>query len=208
MGLVPYAEALVEQRRVHAARVADEIDDTLLLLQHPHVYTLGRNSDPKHILMGESFLAARGATVERNERGGEVTYHGPGQLVAYPLIQLGQHERSLTLLVDRLEDAVIRTLGAFGIGGRRVQGERGVWVGARKIASLGLAVRRWTTMHGIALNVDPDLRYFTFINPCGHAGLAMTSMALELGAAPDLDAVATVFAQHFAELFGRAAEDA
>lgn len=205
LGLVQYAEALAEQRRLHAARIAGEIPDTLLLLQHPHVYTLGRNSDPAHILHTERFLAAQGATVERNERGGEVTYHGPGQLVAYPIMLLREHERSLTTLVDRLEEAVIRTLGVFGIAARREPKQRGIWVAERKIASLGLAVRRWTTMHGVALNVDPDLRYFTYINPCGHPGLAMTSMALELGTAPEIGAVGAVLVRQFAAVFGRCA---
>lgn len=208
LGLVPYAEALAEQRALHAARQAGEIPDTLLLLQHPHVFTLGRNSDSQHILVADEFLRAQGATVERNERGGEVTYHGPGQLVAYPIIQLRPHERSLSLLVDRLEDTILRTLAAFDIEGCRVTGERGVWVRDRKIASIGMAVRRWVVMHGMALNVHPDLRYFSFINPCGHPGLTMTSMALELGHAPDLEAVATIFADAFAATFERTVEDA
>jgi lipoic acid synthetase len=203
LGQVAYAEALAEQRRLQAARMADAIPDTLLLLEHPHVFTLGRNSDPQHLLAGDAFLRAQGATVERNERGGEVTYHGPGQLVGYPIILLRPHERSLTLLVDRLEETILRTLAAFQIEGRRAQGERGVWVRERKIASIGMAVRRWVVMHGMALNVQPDLRYFSFINPCGHPGLAMTSMALELGEAPHLHSVASVFAETFAATFGR-----
>jgi lipoate-protein ligase B len=203
LGRVAYAEALAEQRRLQAARIAGEIPDTLLLLEHPHVYTLGRRSDARHILMSEAYLRVQGATVEHNERGGEVTYHGPGQLMAYPIIQLRAHERSIAGLVDRLEETLIRTLGDFAIAARRDPSDRGVWVGARKIASIGMALRRWVSIHGTALNVAPDLRYFTYINPCGHRDLAMTSMAVELGAAPDLARVADVFARQFTLVFGR-----
>jgi lipoate-protein ligase B len=208
LGLVPYAEALREQRRLQAARIADSIPDTLLLLEHPAVYTLGRNSATHHILYSEEFLRAQGASVEHNERGGEVTFHGPGQLVAYPILLLREHERSLSDLVWRLEEVVIRTLANFRVLARREPGERGVWVGARKIASLGLSVRRWVVMHGIALNVDPDLRFFSYINPCGHAGLAMTSIRLETGANPGIDPVADSFTRHFAALFEREPEGA
>ena len=123
--------------------------------------------------------------------------------MGYPIITLGLEERSLTNLVTRVEESILRTLAEFAIGGRREPTERGVWVGERKIASIGMAVRRWTTLHGMALNVDPDLRYFTYINPCGHPHLAMTSMALELGHAVDTSVVAAVFARHFATAFGR-----
>lgn len=205
LGLVEYSAALAEQRRLQAARMAGEIPDTLLLLEHPHVYTLGRRSDPRHILMSEQFLRLQGASVAHNERGGEVTYHGPGLLMAYPILLLRPHERSITALVGRLEEAIIRTLAAFDITARRDPSDRGVWVGARKIASIGMALRRWVSMHGTALNVAPDLRYFTYINPCGHSDLVMTSMADELGAAPDLARVADVFAREFAAVFGRIA---
>jgi lipoate-protein ligase B len=204
LGLTPYAAALAEQRRLQAARIAGEVEDTLLLLEHPHVYTLGRASDVGHILVSEDFLRARGAAVERIERGGEVTYHGPGQLVAYPIILLRPRERSLSELVWRVEEVILRTLADHGITGRREPGARGVWVGERKIASIGMSVRRWVVMHGLALNVHPDLRYFTYINPCGYSGLEMTSMALELGEAPDLTRVARQITEHFCAIFGRA----
>lgn len=202
-GIVPYAEALDWQRRLHAARLAGEIPDTLLLMQHPPVYTLGRRSDPRHILMGDGFLRAQGATVERNERGGEVTFHGPGQLMAYPIIALREQERSLRALVDRMETALIDTLARYDLQGRPDPSDRGVWVGSRKIASIGMAVRRWVVMHGAGLNVSTDLRFFTYINPCGHSDLEMTTMAEERGAAPEIDAVARMFAQRFAAVFER-----
>ena len=207
LGLVPYPTALDEQRRLHAARLAGAAIDTLLLLEHPPVYTLGRNSDPAAILRSESFLAQRGATVERSERGGGVTFHGPGQLVAYPIIGLGPEERSLRLLVERLEDAILSTLADFGLQGRRDASDRGIWIGTRKVASVGLAARQWTVLHGIGLNISTDLSYFTYINPCGHAGLDMTSMARERGTAPPVPAVASSFARHFATIFGRTAVD-
>ena len=207
LGLVPYAEALAQQRLLHAARLADAIEDTLLLLQHPHVLTLGRNTDAAHILVAEEDLRARGVSVERVERGGSVTYHGPGQLVAYPIIALRAHERNLRALVDNMEEVIRGTLAEFGLAGRRDSSDRGVWVGERKIASVGMAVRRWTVMHGMALNVDPDLSYFACINPCGHPGLEMTSMGRELGAAPPLAAVQAAFVRHFAAVFRREAPD-
>jgi lipoyl synthase len=205
LGSVRYDRALVEQRRIHAERVQGAGVDTLLLLQHPHVYTLGKHSDPHHILVSASFLAARGATIAHIERGGEVTYHGPGQLVAYPIILLRPGERSIKLLVERMEGAILATLAGFGIDGRVALGEPGVWVGERKIASIGMAVRQWVVLHGMALNVDPDLSYFGYINPCGHAGMPITSMARELGEPPDQAAVAGAFAGHFATAFGRSA---
>jgi lipoate-protein ligase B len=203
LGIVPYDESLAEQRRLHAERVAGSIPDTLLLLEHPHVYTLGRRSDPGHILVDEGFLHAHGATIAHNERGGEVTYHGPGQLVAYPIMLLQPAERSITSLVRRMEAVIAATLGEFGLEASLVLGEPGVWVNGRKIASIGMAVRRWVVLHGMALNVDPDLTYFSYINPCGHAGLQVTSLARELGAAPSMESVHAAFARQFAVMFGR-----
>jgi lipoate-protein ligase B len=200
---VGYEVALAEQRLLHSARIAGEIPDTLLLMEHEPVYTLGRRSDPSHILMSDAFLEAQGATVVRNERGGEVTYHGPGQLMAYPIILLRTHERSLTLLVDRLEETVLGVLAEFNLRGRRSASDRGVWVEDRKIASVGMAVRRWVVMHGVGLNVNTDLRYFTYIDPCGHRGLQMTSMAQELGKELQMTVVADAFVRHFAAVFGR-----
>ena len=204
LGRVDYESALAYQRQLHSERMTGAGIDTLLLLEHPHVYTLGRNSDPRNILASEEYLREHGATVARNERGGEVTYHGPGQLVAYPIIQLRPHERSITLLVQRMEEAIVRTLRDYGIKGSLLPGDHGVWVDGRKIASIGMAVRRWIVLHGMALNVDPDLRYFTFINPCGHPGMPMTSMAREMGTAVDQEAVGSAFARNFAIVFGRA----
>jgi len=205
LGQIDYLESLAEQRRLHELRLLPGGIDTLLLVEHPHVYTLGRNSDPRHILVSDQFVVQIGATIARNERGGEVTYHGPGQLVAYPIIYLRRHEQSITRLVERMEVAILRTLAEFGIAGAVTPGDHGVWVDGRKIASIGMAVRRWVVLHGMALNVDPDLQYFTYINPCGHRDLRMTSMTRELGLPVDWYAVARSFARHFADVFGRVA---
>jgi len=202
-GLVPYEEALVEQRRLHAARVADQIPDTLILLEHPHVYTLGRNSDPAHILVDEETLRDQAATVARIERGGEVTYHGPGQLVAYPIFKLASHERSIAELVWRLEETIIRAVAAWGVTARRDPSDRGVWVGSGKIASIGMSLRRWVVLHGTALNVTPTMSYFDYINPCGHPGMRMTSLAQELGYPVEVSEVADMFATQFCAAFGR-----
>ncbi|MGH2411677.1 MAG: lipoyl(octanoyl) transferase LipB [Chloroflexota bacterium] len=203
LGMVPYEDALAEQRRLHAARVADQIPDTLILLEHPHVYTLGRNSDPAHILVNEDTLRDRSATVARIERGGEVTYHGPGQLVAYPIIKLASHERSIAELVWRLEETIMCTVAAWGVTARRDSSDRGVWVGGGKIASIGMSLRRWVVLHGMALNVTPTMSYFDYINPCGHPGMRMTSLAQELGYPVEVSEVADVFTIQFRAAFGR-----
>ncbi len=202
-GLIPYAPAWDLQKRLAAALVAGTGGDTLLLLEHPPVYTLGRNSLAAHILAAPEEIARRGATVERNDRGGEVTFHGPGQLVAYPVIKLGPEERSISRLVDNLEQAIIDTLDDYDLLGDRLSDQRGVWTRGRKIASVGLSVKRWVVTHGMALNVAPDLSYFALINPCGHSETVMTSMKEELGHTPDFTGVGDRFARHFARHFNR-----
>ena len=202
-----YEDALGEQRRLHRARVLDETIDTLLLAEHPHVYTLGRNSDPRHILADGDTLRRRGAQICRTERGGEVTYHGPGQLIAYPIIKLQAYERSIKLLVTRMEEAIVRTLGEWSIAARRDDSDRGVWVGNCKIASIGMSLRGWVAMHGMALNVRPDMSYFGHINPCGHDDLRMTSMAMELERSVEVGQVGRAFARHFSIVFERTVID-
>ena len=202
LGQVPYSEAWDLQKRLAAERIDGLRPDTLLLLEHPPVYTLGRNSSEEHIL-APAELARRGAAIQRIERGGEVTYHGPGQLVAYPIIKLEGPERSIAQLVDNLEAAIIDTLAEYGIPGERLPDQRGVWSRGRKIASVGLSVKRWVVMHGMALNVAMDLSYFSLINPCGHPETIMTSMEQELGRPLQVGVVGDAFARHFARLFRR-----
>lgn len=208
LGLIPYVPAWELQKTLVAERIAGTRPDTLLLLEHPPVYTLGRNSLEEHILVSRDELARRGATVVRIERGGEVTYHGPGQLVAYPIMKMEGAERSVSNLVTNLEQAIIDTLGDYGIPGERLPDQRGVWSRGCKIASIGLSVKRWVSMHGMALNVAMDMSYFTLINPCGHAETVMTSMEEALGHPPDVAAVGDAFARNVARLFGRELHDA
>ncbi len=171
LGLVEYERAHALQRALVAARTRDEIGDTLLLLEHPHVYTLGRGADENFI------LAMRpGVPVVRVSRGGQVTYHGPGQIVGYPILKLEGPARDVGKYLRDLEQAMIDGLARCGIAAERRERLTGVWVGARKIASIGVGIRRWVTYHGLALNVNPDLSYFDSIVPCGIAGCEMTSI--------------------------------
>jgi lipoyl(octanoyl) transferase len=210
LGRVPYDEGHVLQRRLAAARADGRIGDRLLLLEHPAVLTLGRNSDPAHILASASELGARSIPVVRIERGGEVTYHGPGQLVAYPIVAL--HERGLLVrpFVRALEAALVATCAAHGVPAARRDGHPGCWCDPdgpkpRKIGALGLRVERGVTYHGIALNVTVDLADFDLIDACGMPGVVSTSIAAELGerdARPSTKSVAraaTIFARAFAE---------
>src|SRR4051812_45789750 len=182
LGLVPYAEALEYQRGVARARITGEIsEDVLLLVEHPPVVTLGRSSKEKHLLAGPELLAARGIELFEVERGGDVTFHGPGQLVGYPIIDLKRHRKDLHWFLRQVEEALIVALSDFGIVAGRNEGLTGVWTGnrARKIASIGVHARDWVTWHGFALNVTTDLRYLDLMIPCGIQSVTMTSVAVE-----------------------------
>jgi lipoyl(octanoyl) transferase len=211
LGRVDYAEGYALQKRLVDARAAGEIDDQLLLLEHPPVLTLGRNSDPAHIRATEPELASRAIEVVRIERGGEVTYHGPGQLVAYPIIKL--HERGLLLrpFVRALEAALVGTCAAHGVEAARRDGHPGCWcdpdgAAPRKIGALGLRVERGVSYHGIALNVTVDVGEFDLIDPCGMPGVVSTSIARERGDLDQLPSTASVegAAWLFARAFGEA----
>lgn len=206
LGRIGYREAHALQKQLVAERAADRIPDQLLLLEHPAVLTLGRNSDPAHILASGDDLRRRGIEVIRVERGGEVTYHGPGQLVAYPIVALAHRGILIRPFVRVLEGALIETCAALGVAAARRDGHPGCWVDAesaapRKIGALGLRVERGVTYHGIALNVTVDLTDFDLIDPCGMPGVASTSIAAELGPAraPSTDPV-----EHAARVFARA----
>jgi lipoyl(octanoyl) transferase len=209
LGRIEYREAHSLQKRLVDDRAADRIGDQLLLLEHPPVLTLGKRSDPAHILAPRDQLERRGIAIEHIERGGEVTYHGPGQLVAYPIVRL--HERGLLLrpLVRALEAALAETCAALGVSAGRRDGHPGCWcdpdgLTPRKIGALGLRVERGVSYHGIALNVTVDLGDFELIDACGMPGVVSTSIARELGdldALPSTDSVeraAWIFAQSFA----------
>lgn len=207
LGRVDYHDAHDLQRALVEARAAGRIGDQLLLLEHPRVLTLGRHSDPAHILASDAELEASGIEVIQVERGGEVTYHGPGQLVAYPIIRL--HERGLLVrpLVRALEAAMIETCAALDVSAARRDGHPGCWcdpggIAPRKIGALGLRVERGVSYHGIALNVSVDLEDFALIDPCGMPGAISTSIALERGDADERPTTASV--EGAAWLFARA----
>lgn len=175
LGCVEYGRALDLQLSYVDRRARGETKDTLLLLTHPHVYTFGRNGDQANLLMPEEALRKEGISVERVGRGGDVTYHGPGQLVGYPIVHLVHPD--LHRFVRCLEAALIEALQAFGVPSGRIEGLTGVWAGGKKIASIGVGVRRWVTYHGFALNVATDLSYFRRIHLCGLKGREATSIA-------------------------------
>ncbi|MBZ5669728.1 MAG: lipoyl(octanoyl) transferase LipB [Acidobacteriia bacterium] len=210
LGLVDYAETLDLQQAKVAQRQAGEIPDTLLLLEHPHVYTLGRNARRENLLASVEWLAARGAQVFETDRGGDVTYHGPGQLVGYPILDLTQHRRDISWYMRSVEEVLIRTARDFGIETGRSPGAPGVWVGNDKLAAMGVHLARWVTSHGFALNVNTDLRYFEWIVPCGLHDKGVTSLAKLLGRPVSMETVTASVVQHFGTVFGldvRAAEE-
>jgi lipoyl(octanoyl) transferase len=197
-GRVEYGRALAWQEALVARRQAGG-SDALLLLEHPPVYTLGRGADPRFL----GAAASRGVSVFRVHRGGQVTYHGPGQLVGYPIIDLRGFRPDVRWYLDRLEDVLIAALAALGIAAGRCSGLRGVWVGERKIASIGIALRRWVAWHGFALNVGHDVSGFAPITPCGITGIEMTSVEREGGPA-EVAAVLPVVLDRFIAAFGYA----
>lgn len=199
-GRMPYADAWALQRALVTARQADRIEDVLLLVEHPPVVTIGRGGRAANILVPRDALAARGFEVYEIERGGDVTYHGPGQLVGYPILNLRTLDEDVVRYVRLLEATLIGALERFGIAGARLHGYPGVWVGDAKIAAIGVAVKRKVTMHGFALNVAPDLDQFEVINPCG-LGKPVTSMARLLGRPMRLADVQPAVARSFAEVF-------
>jgi lipoate-protein ligase B len=177
LGEVPYREAVDLQLRLLEERADGLRDDTVLLLTHPHVYTTGRSGAGANLLVPEADLAREGISVERTGRGGHITYHGPGQLVAYPILKLSRPD--LHLLVRTLERILVEACAAAGVAARAVPGLTGAWAGERKIASIGVGVRRWVTWHGFALNVSTDLSRFDAIHPCGLVGRKATSLSAE-----------------------------
>jgi lipoate-protein ligase B len=182
LGRVPYAEALELQRSIARDRISGAISqDVLLLMEHPPVVTLGRSSKEKNLTASPEFLDSRGVELFEVERGGDVTFHGPGQLVGYPIIDLKRHRQDLHWYLRTIEQALINSLADYGIPGERNTAYTGVWTRGRKIASIGVHARDWVTWHGFALNVTTELSYFNLIVPCGIDGVVMTSIARELG---------------------------
>ncbi len=200
LGLVPYLKAWALQRELAEARHSGAILDTLLLLEHPHTYTIGRRGRRNHVFLTDAELAARGITCLEVDRGGDVTYHGPGQLVGYPILDLGPRP-DVGDYLRSLEGILIEVAGGFGIDAERLPGYTGVWIGNRKIAAIGVKVAHGITTHGFALNVAPDLSLFTHILPCGIPDKGVTSMALERGASPPMAEVEEAVAARFRARF-------
>jgi len=225
LGMIGYAEAYALQKRLVAARKADAVGDVLLLCQHLPVITQGRNGKREHLLASEHLLRQRNVEFFETSRGGDVTFHGPGQIVGYPILQLAAIRKDVGWYVRMLEELMIRATNEFGLNAGREQGKTGVWVepgsnpddsllatrhsplatsSSEKIGAIGVHLSRWVTSHGFAYNVSTDLRYFDLIVPCGIPGRKATSLEKLLGRAIDIDKVSASLAHHFGEVFGLA----
>jgi lipoyl(octanoyl) transferase len=228
LGLIGFVEAYALQRRMVAARKADAIGDVLLLCEHPHVITLGRSGRRENLLASDRVLAQKGVEFHATNRGGDITYHGPGQIVGYPVIQLAAIRRDVVWYVRMLEEVMIRTCGDFGVVAGREEGKTGAWIApqkkdspqgtqssqssesgesnrgaAEKIGAIGVHISRWVTSHGFAFNVATDLRYFELIVPCGIAERKATSLEKVLGRAVKRNEAMPKIVEHFGEVFGR-----
>ena len=212
MGTMPYREAWAKQERLlesikAAKEKGEDTENYLLFVEHPHVYTLGKSGDEANMLVNAARLCAEHAEFVRVDRGGDITYHGPGQLVVYPVIDMANFGVGVKDYVDRLEEVVIRTVRQYGIAGERLAGATGVWVEphslrARKICAIGIRCSRFVTMHGFALNVNTDLDYFHYINPCGFRDKGVTSIAREIGREVPMPEVKELVKRQFEALFG------
>jgi lipoyl(octanoyl) transferase len=219
LGLIPYQEAWDTQESILAKTAAIKLanrglsenqqrttDNTLLFCEHPHVYTLGKSGDASHLLMQEAFLHTIGASFFKTNRGGDITYHGPGQLVGYPIFDLENFFTDIHLYLRMLEEAIIRTCSDYGLVAGRIDGLTGVWIDpdtdqSRKICAFGVKASRWISMHGFAFNVCPDLEYFSHIVPCGISERGVTSLSKELGRSISLEEVKPMVLTHLSELF-------
>src|SRR6267142_1237514 len=205
-GLIDYAEAHALQKRIVAARKAEAIEDVLLFCVHPHVITLGRNGKRENLLASEHVLRQKGVEFHATDRGGDITYHGPGQIVGYPILNLGAIQKDVVWYVRTLEEAMIRATAEFGITAERVAGKTGIWVRVRnaeeKLAAIGVHISRWVTSHGFAYNVSTDLRNFDLIVPCGIADRKATSLEKLLERSVKREEIAPQIARHLGEVFG------
>jgi lipoyl(octanoyl) transferase len=214
LGLKDYKECWDYQESLLADVTADKLTarkpsakNYFLLVEHPHVYTLGKSGDEKNLLAHDEFLEKIQATFYKINRGGDITYHGPGQLVGYPIIDLEYYKIGVREYIEKMEDAIIKTIAEFGLTGGRKEGATGVWldathkVRARKICAIGVRVSRYVTMHGFALNVNTDMRYFNYINPCGFSAFGVTSIQQELGREIDMQQVINILKRNFNELY-------
>ena len=201
LGLMDYEKAWNLQHQFWSRRVEGELPDVLLLLEHPHVITLGRRGNRIHLKVSPEMLEAMKIPIFHVERGGDITYHGPGQMVVYPLLDLKDYGYRLIRYVDQLEEVILHVLRDFGIEGEKDSHHRGVWANGNKIASIGVAIKRWVSFHGFALNYETDLEYFDLMDPCGLVGEKMTSMAKILGGGISRKDLAERIVFHFKEVF-------
>jgi len=199
--IVEYERAWDFQRELVGAKLKSDLPDILMLLEHSPVITLGRRGNRQYIRASPEALTAEGITIYHVERGGEVTYHGPGQIVGYPILDLRNWRRDVSWYVFNLEEVLIRSLRDFGIEGTRNRLNRGVWVGESKIGSIGVAITRWVTYHGFSLNVSPNMNHYSLITPCGLDGIEVTCMRELLGREPDHPRVRDGISRHFQEVF-------
>ncbi|HEY4979920.1 MAG TPA: lipoyl(octanoyl) transferase LipB [Candidatus Acidoferrum sp.] len=208
LGLISFIDAYALQQRIASARKAGAIDDVLLLCQHPHVITLGRNGKRENLLASESVLRQKGVEFHATNRGGDITYHGPGQIVGYPILDLSRIKQDVHWYVRTLEEVMIRASADFGVIAYRIPGKTGIWVAAtpaeEKLAAIGVHISRWVTSHGFAYNVSTDLRYFDLIVPCGIAERKATSLEKLLNRSVLLNEAAPRLIEHFSELFSLA----
>ena len=203
LGSVPYAEALELQRGLIEDRRAGRVPDLLLLLEHPHVLTVGVKGNGSNLLATADLLASRRVTLHQAGRGGDITYHGPGQIVGYPIVDLRPDRCDVHRYVRDLEEVMIRVAGRYGIEAGRLAGLTGTWVGDDKLGAIGVRISRWITSHGFALNVSTDLDYFSLIVPCGITGKGVTSLQRLLGRPVAIHEVESVVAEEFAAVFDR-----
>ena len=198
LGKSHYNDAWELQKRLQSQRISGQIDDQLLLVEHFPVYTLGKNTPREHLLTKES----DNISIIQTDRGGDITFHGPGQLVGYPILDLNQYKRSITWYMRELEQLIIDVLKEYDINAERKKGLTGVWVKGKKIAALGVRISKWVTMHGFSLNINPDLKYYQGIIPCGIKDYGVTSMADLLGNdVPDMSEIKDTLVQHFIAKF-------
>ena len=204
LGTVPYKKALEYQENLLARRIAEEIPDSLILLEHPPTITTGRKGNTGNLLVRKEYLEKHGISFIHASRGGDITFHGPGQIVGYPILNLKNHEMDIRKHLRNIEEVIIRTLGDFGIEGRRIDGVTGVWVKRSKIASMGIAIRKWVTYHGFALNVSTNLDYFELILSCGITDVRITSIRSWLGNEENvrMDDVTQSVIKNFMGVFG------
>ena len=199
LGLQPYWDVWQLQKEMQLKRIDDEIDDTLILVEHDPVYTLGKNADENHLLQNRN----KSVDVYNIERGGDITFHGPGQLVGYPILDLSKYEKSVSWYMRTLERITMDTLKEYGIKAKQIKGLTGVWIGDEKISAQGVRISRWVTMHGFSLNVNPDLSFYDGIIPCGIFHCGVTSMEQVLGKKQDMEEVKQTIIKKFNHYFLR-----